>query len=345
MSVADLKNNIHKLDTGYGLMSLTWRAEPIPQSQAFEAMHRVVELSRERGHKAFFNVGEFYGPDFINLSYVHDFFAKYPDLRKDVVISCKGGADNATLTPRGSHDDVVQSVKNSVSAIGGYIDIFEVARIDTSLCTKGEVYPYESFEALAEMISEGVIGGISLSEVNEEQIRAIHKDWGKFLTCVEVELSLFSNDILHNGIAKTCAELGLSIICYSPLGRGLLTGQLKSNADIPEGDFRKSLKRFSDESLKKNLTLVRFLQEEIVDKRPQNNSITLAQLALGWVKHWNKVPEYSGAKFIPIPSGSSISKVNENFDEQKTKLTDQEFNAINKYLTTFHTVGDRYEIA
>lgn len=53
MSVADLKKNIHKLDTGYGLMSLTWRAEPIPQSQAFEAMHRVVELSRERGHKAF----------------------------------------------------------------------------------------------------------------------------------------------------------------------------------------------------------------------------------------------------------------------------------------------------
>ena len=235
-------------------------------------------------------------------------------------------------------------VKNSVSAIGGYIDIFEVSRIDTSLCTKGEVYPYESFEALAEMISEGVIGGISLSEVNEEQIRAINKDWSKFLTCVEVELSLFSTDIFQNGIARTCAELGLTIICYSPLGRGLLTGQLKSNADIPEGDFRKTLKRFSDESLKKNLTLVKFLQEEIVDRRPPNNSITLAQLALGWIKHWNKVPEYKGAKFIPIPSGSSISKVNENFEEKKTKLTDQEFSAINKYLATFRTVGDRYEM-
>ncbi|CAI4036982.1 hypothetical protein SMKI_16G2800 [Saccharomyces mikatae IFO 1815] len=344
MPATNLKNIVHELDTGYGLMSLTWRAEPVPQSQAFEAMYRSVELAKERGHKAFFNVGEFYGPDFINLTYVHDFFLKYPELREHVVISCKGGVDIATLTPKGSHDDVIQSVKNSVSAIGGYIDIFEVARIDTSLCTKGEVYPYESFEALAEMISEGVIGGISLSEVNEEQIRAINKDWSKFLTCVEVELSLFSTDIFQNGIARTCAELGLTIICYSPLGRGLLTGQLKSNADIPEGDFRKTLKRFSDESLKKNLTLVKFLQEEIVDRRPPNNSITLAQLALGWIKHWNKVPEYKGAKFIPIPSGSSISKVNENFEEKKTKLTDQEFSAINKYLATFRTVGDRYEM-
>ncbi|CAI4054038.1 pyridoxine 4-dehydrogenase SKDI_16G3840 [Saccharomyces kudriavzevii IFO 1802] len=344
MSVADLKNNINKLDTGYGLMSLTWKADPVPEAKAFEAMYRAVELSRERGHKAFFNVGEFYGPDFINLSYVNDFFAKYPDLRKHVVISCKGGIDAATMTPKGSHDDVIQSVKNSVNAIGGYIDIYEVARLDTSLCAKGEVYPFESFEALAEMISEGVIGGISLSEVNEEQIRAIHKDWSKFLTCVEVELSLFSTDILENGIAKTCAELGLTVICYSPLGRGLLTGQLKSNADIPEGDFRKTLKRFSDESLKKNLALVKFLQEEVIDKRPSNNSITLAQLALGWIKHWSKVPEYKGTKFIPIPSGSSISKVDENFDEKKTELTDQEFKTINDFLATFRTVGDRYEM-
>ncbi|CAI1781405.1 hypothetical protein SEUBUCD650_0P03920 [Saccharomyces eubayanus] len=343
MSVTELRNDIHKLDTGYGLMSLTWRAEPIPQSQAFEAMHRAVELARERGHKAFFNVGEFYGPDFVNLIFVRDFFAKYPDLRKHVVISCKGGMEVSTLTPNGSHDAVIKSVKNSVSAIGGYIDIFEVARLDTSLCAKGEVYPYESFEALAEMISEGVIGGISLSEVTEDQIRAIYKDWGKFLTCVELEVSLFSTDIFHNGIAKTCAELGLTVICYSPLGRGLLTGQLKSNADIPEGDFRKALKRFSDESLKKNLDLVRFLQEEIVGKRSKDSSITLPQLALGWIKHWNYVPEYKGAKFIPIPSGSSISKVNENFDEKKTQLTDKEFKAINDFLATFHTVGDRYE--
>lgn len=341
--VQQLRNDIAKMGTGYGLMSMTWKETPVPQAQAFEAMYKAVELARANGSKAFFNVGEFYGNERVNLTYIKDFFAKYPELRNEVIVSCKGGMDCATLAPKGKADDVRASVEASVLAMGGFIDIFEVARLDTGIMLEGEMYPKESFIALAELIENGLIGGISLSEVNEAQIRAIHNDWAKYITCVEVELSLFSTQILHNNIAKTCGELGLTIICYSPLGRGLLTGRIQNASDIPAGDFRLLLKRFQGDAMQQNLLLTKFLHEEIVAKRDASHPLTLAQLALGWIKHWNGQKEFN-AKFIPIPSGSSITKVSENFDESRTKITDAEFEKINEFLKGFSTQGDRYEM-
>lgn len=343
-SVTEIKKELDKIQTGYGMMSLTWKAEPVPREIGFEAIHKVITLAQEGGYKAFLNVGEFYGPDCINLVYLKEFFEKHPELRQHALISCKGAINGATLVPEGSYDQVVGSVRRSVDAFGGHIEMFEVARLDKSLCKEGEVYPYESFKALAAMIDEGLIDGISLSEVTEEEIRAIAKDWGQYLTCVEVELSMFSTQILENGVAKANNDLGLVTICYSPLGRGLLTGQIKSLSDIPKGDFRGALERFHGDSLRQNLKLVQFLDEEIIDKRDAANKASLAQIALGWIKRWSFSTEYPKGKFIPIPSGSKVSRVNENFDEAKAQVTEEEFTKINTFLKTFTTAGDRYEM-
>ncbi|QLG73621.1 hypothetical protein HG535_0F01320 [Zygotorulaspora mrakii] len=340
-----LRSELSKIPIGYGLMSFTWRAEPIPQEQAFPALKRGVEMAVKNGHKAFFNVGEFYGPDWSNLKLVRAFFEKYPALRESVIISCKGGMNNQTLSPKGRYDDVVSSVEKCVSEIGGPIDLFEVARLDKSICTGGAVYPYESFKALAAMVENGAIGGISLSEVTAEEIRAIAKDWHNYLVAVEIELSMFSPQVLTNGVAKTNSDFGLVTVAYSPLGRGLLTGQVKSTSDIPKGDFRSLLVRFSDDSLKKNLVLVEFLKEEIVAKRPADNPITLVEVSLGWVRHWNSRSEYANTHFLPIPSGSSVSKVEENMNEVKTVITKAEFQKITDFLKNFETTGDRYEVA
>lgn len=340
-----LRQELSSIDTGYGLMSLTWRAEPVPKPQAFDAMKKAIEMAHSMGHKAFFNVGEFYGRDRANLCYVKEFFEKYPELRKDTVISCKGAVELETLTPNGKHDYVVKSVESSIAAIGGFIDIFEPARLDLSLCSDGQAYPYETFEALAEMVERGAIGGISLSEVTAEQIRAVSKDWSKYLVCVEVELSMFTPAILTNGVLEATNELNLVTIIYSPLGRGLLTGTITSSKDIPAGDFRGQLERFKDESIRQNLKLVAFLQEEIVQKRPKSEEITLPQLALGWVKHWNKTERFSKTHLLPIPSGSSVKRVEENMNEVKAQITDEEFEKINDYLKNFKTVGDAYEMA
>ena len=343
-SVVEIKKELDKIQTGYGMMSLTWKAEPVAKEIGFESIHKVMSLAKESGFKAFLNVGEFYGPDFSNLIYVREFFEKYPELRQHALVSCKGAFSGVTMTPQGSYDQVVESVRNCVDAFGGHIEMFEVARLDKSLCKDGEIYPYESFKALAAMIDEGLIDGISLSEVTEEEIRAIAKDWGQYLTCVEVELSMFSTQILENGVAKANNDLGLVTICYSPLGRGLLTGKVRALSDIPKGDFRSALERFHGDSLVQNLKLVNFLEDEIVNKRPASNPSSLAQIALGWVKHWSFSAEYPKGKFIPIPSGSTIARVNENFNEERAKITDAEFEKINNFLKTFTTAGDRYEM-
>ncbi|KAK5781866.1 pyridoxine 4-dehydrogenase PWA37_000829 [Arxiozyma heterogenica] len=341
---SDIVNDLRQIQTGYGLMSLTWRPEPIPKDIAFVSMKRVIDIALERNTKAFFNVGEFYGLDKINLILVKEFFEKYPNLRQHVIISCKGGVDDKTLSPKGKYASVIESIETSLKYIGGYIDIFEVARLDTSILKEGEVYPYESFKALADKIEEGRIGAISLSEVNELQIRSIHNDWKKYLACVEVELSLFSTNILYDGVAKACSDLGLVIICYSPLGRGLLTGHITPSSTFKPGDFRAVLKRFQTDSLIKNQVCIDFLNN-IVKERPEDQKCSLVQLALGWVKYWNSREEFKGAKFIPIPSGSTVDKVNENFNEEKGKITEKEFEKINEFLKTFQVAGDRYEMA
>ena len=222
------------------------------------------------------------------------------------------------------------------------LTFFEVARLDGSLLKEGDVYPRESFRALVEKVDEGKIGAISLSEVNESHIRAIAADWKKYLACVEVELSLFSPNILNDGVAKACSDLGLIIICYSPLSRGLLTGEITPSSTFKPGDFRGLLKRFQGDAIAKNQVCIDFLNS-VIQERPADKRISLVQLALGWVKHWSTVEEFKGAKFIPIPSGSTVAKVNENFDEEKGKITDAEFTKINEFLKEFETVGDRYE--
>lgn len=338
--VEQLKNDLKRIHTGYGLMSLTWTPSPAPKEQAWDAMQRVIELAQASGTKAFFNVGEFYGPDYSNLKLVRSFFEAKPELRSHVIISCKGGVDVNIIQPRGKYEDVIASVENCVEQLGTHLEIFEVARLDKSL---GGTYPRESFEAMASLVDKGIIDGISLSEVNKDEISAIYKDWSKYLVCVEIELSMASPEVLHNGVASICNDLGLIIIAYSPLGRGLLSGYIKRNFSFEHGDFRSLLKRFKGDSLQHNLLLPEFLQAEIVDQRPESNPITLAQVALAWVKALNG-GEYSNTRIIPIPSGSNVKKVEENFDDSKTQLTEAEFAKINAFLKDFEVIGDRYEL-
>ncbi|SCV05924.1 LANO_0H18184g1_1 [Lachancea nothofagi CBS 11611] len=320
---------------GYGSMGLTWTPKPAPKEQAFAAIHKAIEMSKK---PALINMGEFYGPDFSNLRLLGEFFKTHPGLREKVIVSCKGCMDNATLAPRGDRAGVLSSVENCVRAFGGPIDVFEPARIDTELAGS-KPYAPETFDALVECIEKGLIGAISLSEVTEEQIRAIDAKYHQYVCCVEIELSLFSPHILSNGIAAACNELGLPMLCYSPLCRGLLTGHVTSSDDVPDGDFKKCLKKFNGDALKHNLLLPQFLQQEIVAKH--KGAITLPQVALAWIKALNA--KYPKTNFIPIPGGSSAKRVEENFTLKE--LSEQELDKIDDFIKHFQVQGDRYEVA
>lgn len=156
------------------------------------------------------NGGMFYGPPTANsLHLLNAYFTKYPDDADKVVISIKGPV-------AGDESSVRRSVDECLRVLDGkkHLDIFECARVDPKTPIE------ETVRVLGQYIKEGKLGGISLDGTEAEPIRraaAVHK-----IACVEVEFSLFALEITHNGVAETCAELGIPIVAYSPLGRGFL---------------------------------------------------------------------------------------------------------------------------
>lgn len=275
----------------------------------------------------FWNGGEFYGtPDYNSLHLVAEYFTQYPAETENVVLSIKGGL-KPNLQVDGSREGVRRSVDNVLRLLNGKktLDIFECARVDPNV-------PIETtIAALAEYVREGKIKGISLSEVKAETIRRAHKVHP--ICAVEVEFSLWATDILENGIASTCAELGIPVVAYSPLGRGFLTGEIKSPEDIPEGDFRKALPRFQPEVFGKNIEMVVKLQ-----KLAEKQGCSPAQLALAWVKHLsgkNGLPQ-----IIPIPGATTDKRVIENV--QDIQLAESHLQEIDEILKTSEVIGGRY---
>lgn len=274
----------------------------------------------------FWNGGEFYGsPGRTSLELLNHYFTKYPEDADKVVISIKGGLKN--MHPDGTPEGVRTSVDNCLKLLGGKkkLDLFECARVDPK--TPIEV----TIGALAEYVKEGKLGGISLSEVKAETIRKAHKVFP--ISAVEIELSLWETNVLTNGVAETCAELGIPVIAYSPLGRGFLTGAVKSLDDIPEGDMRRHFPRFSPENFPKNMKLVHQI-EAIANKKGCKPS----QLALAWVRQLSERPGMP--VFIPIPGATTEARVEENMVE--VRLNEADIEEIETTLKSIEIVGHRY---
>lgn len=185
------------------------------QEQSFAAMKAALKNGAN-----FWNGGELYGsPERNSLHLLNEYFTKYPEDAEKVVISIKGGLVPGGHGPDGSEKNVRRSIDECLKVLDGKksLDIFECARVDPN--TPIEI----TVGVMAQYIKEGKLGGISLSECNANTIRRaakVHK-----IAAVEVEFSLWSTDILNNGIASTCAELGIPLVAYSPLGRGFLVSK------------------------------------------------------------------------------------------------------------------------
>ena len=301
---------------------LTWRPEPCSQTQAFAAMRAALKHGANC-----WNGGEFYGTEEYNsLHLLNSYFTKYPEDAEKVVLSIKGGVNKGHVID-GSEEGVRRSVDNCLKLLGGKkkLDIFECARVDPKT-------PIETtIAALAEYVKEGKLGGISLSEVKADTIRRAAKIHP--ISAVEVEVSLWQTNMLDNGVASTCAELGIPIIAYSPLGRGFLTGQVRKAEDIPEGDMRRRFPRFHPDVFHKNIELV-----EELEKVAKKKDCTPAQLALAWVRQLSDRPGMP--TFIPIPGATTEERVNENMGI--VKLDQQDLAEIDKILSEAVVLGNRY---
>lgn len=274
------------------------------------------------------NGGELYGKPHANsLQLLNRYFTKYPEDADKVVISIKGSISPTKMAPDNSEKNIRRSIDECLKILDGkkFLDLFEPARQDPNVPLE------ETMNAMAKYIKEGKLGGISLSEVTEDQIRNAEK-FHK-VAAVEVEMSLHSPDILHNGVAKTCAELDIPVIAYSPMGRGLLTARFSKPEDIEKGDVRHRLPRFQPGNMEKNAAMGLEVQ-----KVAKAKGCTPAQVALAWVR------SYSGKEgfgtIIPIPGSTTEERAIENANE--VTLSDEELKEIGEIMKKTEVAGGRY---
>lgn len=276
----------------------------------------------------FWNGGEFYGkPTYNSPILLARYFEQYPDDAAKVVLSIKGAAGPNLEGPDGSAKEIRRSIDTVLAQLQGRkkLDIFECARRDPKVPME------ETFGVMQEYIDAGKLGGVSLSEVSAATIHEAVKITK--VCAVEVELSLFSTDVLDNGVAAACAQYGIPLVAYSPLCRGLLTGTLRSPADLPEADIRSHFPRFSGDNFKHNLTLV-----ERVVELAEKKGVTPGQFALAWVRTLQKRPGMP--TIIPIPGATTAERVEEN--SKLVELTDEEMGAIDEILDKMEIKGTRY---
>jgi len=311
---------------GFGLMGLTWRGTPCPQEQAFEAMRAALKNGNN-----LWNGGEFYGPpEYNSLVLLERYFEKYPEDADKVVLSIKGGVNPKTHQTDGTAENTRRTLDDSIAQLKGRkkIDLFEFGRRDQDV-------PMEVTFSLIdkEYVQTGKIGGISLSEVRAETIHEAVKHTK--VLAVEVELSLFSTEVLENGVAAACAEYSIPLIAYSPIGRGMLTGQMKKVEDIPEDSLLRHfhMPRFQPGNFEINLQLVQQIEE-----RAEKRGCTPAQLAINWTRALSRRPGMP--IIIPIPGATTVARVKEN--SKLIDLTDEEMAQIDAALVKFTPAGERY---
>jgi aryl-alcohol dehydrogenase-like predicted oxidoreductase len=201
------------------------------------------------------------------------------------------------------------------------IDLYYQHRVDPATPVE------ETVGAMAQLVQEGKIRHIGLSEASPKTLRRAVKVHP--ITALQTEYSLWSRDP-EEEILATCCELGIGFVAYSPLGRGFLTGQFTRFEDFPEDDYRRFSPRFQGENFQKNLDLVRRVEEIANEKGCQP-----AQLALAWVLAQDK-------NIVPIPGTKRRKYLEQNVAALDVKLSEDDLRRIDEIFPTGAAAGDRY---
>ncbi|KAF7628689.1 putative pyridoxal reductase [Aspergillus flavus] len=311
--------------TGFGLLGMTWRPQVTPDVQAFAAMKAAITSGA-----TIWSSSSVYGmtpePPTAGLWLLRRYFEKYPEDATKVTLFIRACLDPTTLSPTTTRASVRASIEECNRILGGVkkINVFGPARMDRNVPTE------ETLGALKELVEEGKIGAVGLSEVGAATIRRAHAVCP--ISLVEVEFSLWSTDILTNGVAETCKELGIPILAYAPLGYGFLTGQVTKLEDIPKGDIRHMFGRFQPANFPKNL--------ELVDKLKvfaKSRGVTPAQLGLAWIRAHSNIG--GCGTIIPIPGATAAQRVEENC--KVVDLSAEEKGELDSFLRSFDVSGER----
>ena len=305
---------------GLGCMGLSeFYGEPTQTSEAIRLLHRAVDLGVTH-----FDTAELYGQG-RNEELVGKAFAGRWD---QIVLATKFGpqrdpATGAFVGVDGSPANVRSSCEKSLQRLGTEkIDLYYLHRVDPATPIEDTV------GEMAKLVQEGKIGALGLSEASAKTIARANAVYP--IAALQTEYSIFSRDI-EQEILPTCIELGISLVAYSPLGRGMLTGRYTTPGDRPtsQTDFRSQAQpRFQPGNIETNLKLVEAIKE-IADKR----GYAAAQVALAWVLG-------RGDHVVTIPGTTKLANLESNLGALDCRLTEEDHAVLNQLAD--QVLGDRY---
>ncbi len=301
---------------GLGCMSMSAVYGAGDEPAALEAVDTALELGI-----TFFDTADIYGMTDNERIVGNALRAR----RDDVVVATKFGIQvsaDGSRSVNGRPEYVRQACDASLGRLGlEVIDLYYQHRVDTATPVE------ETWGAMAELVTAGKVRHLGISEPSADSLRraaSVHQ-----IAALQNEWSLWSRDI-EGEIVPLCRELGIAIVPYSPLGRGFLTGQIKTPEDLAEFDFRRGSPRFEGENFQRNLDLVAEIGRIAEDK-----GVTPAQLALAWLLA-------QGDDVVPIPGTKRAARVAENAGAADVELSPDDLARIDAVSPVGAAAGDRY---
>jgi aryl-alcohol dehydrogenase-like predicted oxidoreductase len=314
---------LHVPNIGLGCMGMTGFEDAnmygkADEKEAIATIHRSLELGGN-----FLDTADLYGP-FKNEQLIAKAIGTD---RNKYIIATKFGweiddNDKVTWAINGSKNYVKKAVERSLKNLKtDYIDLYYMHRLDKNTPIE------ETVGAMSDLVKEGKVGYIGLSEVSSETVKKAHAVHP--ITAVQSEFSLFERTVEEKGVIKTLNELAIGFVAYSPLGRGFLSGHIRSVDDLPENDFRRGIPRFQEQHFHKNLELV-----EAIENLAKEKNVTSTQLALAWI---------ISKGIVPIPGTKRRKYLEQNIEAGTIVLNEAELQKIENIVPLGTDTGAPYD--
>jgi aryl-alcohol dehydrogenase-like predicted oxidoreductase len=301
---------------GLGCMGMSEFYGSFDEKESINTLHKAIDLGVN-----FFDTADMYGWGANERLLGKAFKGRWTDVTVATKFAVMRGPNGEFLGLNGKPEYIRKACDQSLQNLGAEkIDLYYMHRQDP------QVEIEEIVGAMSDLVKQGKVKHLGLSEVDAATLRRAHAVHP--ITALQTEYSLWSREP-EKGIFDVCKELGITFVAYSPLGRGFLTGAIKSRADLETSDWRLTLPRFTDEAIKENLKFV-----EVIDQLARDKKVTKAQVALAWVLSQND-------EIIAIPGTRKIHRLEENLSAFKVELTKADLALIQKSMPTA-TIGNRY---